>query len=245
MANELVNSSFKAYGDIEALTAYCAPIAKSSFSPFAKPEDVAAVALWAHSKKIPLIDALGHVALFNGKLAPDSHLITGILQKAGIAVEVIEDYAPIYTYSGPDGDFTHDVVHKNPDKFDVYYSKDATTNAYKRNKEEKGTKTIVMQGDLVDYRTTLRFIRPGKNGVRTAIGQFSIQDATLAGLMMKDNWAKYPKQCLYARASTIGAKRIADDLIYGAYTPDELGGLDVELNDYQSDEVEYTEIEKD
>ncbi len=47
-------------GNIKALIEFCTPIAQSGISSFARPEQVAAVALWSKSKSIDLIDALSH-----------------------------------------------------------------------------------------------------------------------------------------------------------------------------------------
>jgi hypothetical protein len=52
-----------------------------------------------------------------------------------------------------------------------------------------------------------------------------MDDAGLAGLAGKDNWKKYPKNMLFARAISNGQKWFVPDAFNGAtvYTPDELG----------------------
>jgi hypothetical protein len=53
---------------------------------------------------------------------------------------------------------------------------------------------------------------------------FSIEDARRAGLAQGDNWRKYPKNMLFARAMSNGARWYCPDVFAGpAYTPDELG----------------------
>ena len=53
---------------------------------------------------------------------------------------------------------------------------------------------------------------------------FSIEDAKRAGLLNGDNWKKYPRNMLFARALSNGAKWYCPDVFGGpVYTPDELG----------------------
>ena len=54
-------------------------------------------------------------------------------------------------------------------------------------------------------------------------------DAKRAGLADKQNWKRYPRQMLTARAVTeLGRTLFADDLILGeAYTPEEVGHVGV------------------
>lgn len=85
-------------------------------------------------------------------------------------------------------------------------------------------------------RTTLRREHVGQflpQGVRLesaprdwdslGTSEFTIEDARRAGLLDKDNWKRYPRSMLFARALTAGARWYTPDLFDGpAYTPDEL-----------------------
>lgn len=51
---------------------------------------------------------------------------------------------------------------------------------------------------------------------------FSIEDATKAGLMVKEVWKKWPRNMLYSRALSNGCRWYASEILIGAYTPDEL-----------------------
>ncbi len=63
--------------------------------------------------------------------------------------------------------------------------------------------------------------RPGFGPVR---GFFCVADAQKAGLIGKDNWKKWLRSMLRARAVSDGARQIAPDLLAGmSYTPEELG----------------------
>jgi len=52
-----------------------------------------------------------------------------------------------------------------------------------------------------------------------------MEDAGNAGLIARDNWKKYPRNMLFSRAMSNGAKWHCPDVGAGApiYTPDELG----------------------
>jgi hypothetical protein len=55
--------------------------------------------------------------------------------------------------------------------------------------------------------------------------EFTMADARTAGLASGDNWKKFPRNMLFARAISNGAKFFTPDVFAGApiYTPDELG----------------------
>ena len=64
------------------------------------------------------------------------------------------------------------------------------------------------------------------DGVMIEVGEsaFTIDDAKAAGLVNGDNWKKYPRNMLFARALSNGAKWYCPDVFGGpVYTPDELG----------------------
>lgn len=66
----------------------------------------------------------------------------------------------------------------------------------------------------------------GKEKIGTS--KFTMEDAKQAGLEFKDNWKKYPKNMLFARAISNGQKWFVPDAFNGAtvYTPDEMGATE-------------------
>ena len=70
-------------------------------------------------------------------------------------------------------------------------------------------------------------------GERIGTSEFSMADAKAAGLSSNDNWRKFPRNMLFARAISNGAKWYCPDLSGGPlYTPDELGAtIDGETGD--------------
>lgn len=55
--------------------------------------------------------------------------------------------------------------------------------------------------------------------------KYTIEDATAAGAMSKDNWRKFPSAMLRARCVSSMARALFPDCIMGAYTPDEMGAV--------------------
>jgi hypothetical protein len=76
--------------------------------------------------------------------------------------------------------------------------------------------------EMTNEACELEFYEAGK-----AVGKsrFDLKDAAAAGLSGKDNWKKWPRNMLFARAISNGVKWYAPDIFNGAtvYTPDELG----------------------
>ena len=78
----------------------------------------------------------------------------------------------------------------------------------------------------IDFTTEYTFTRykliNGKERVMTSKGYFSRSEAIQAGLIEKDNWAKYTRIMVGVRAFTLGARDIADDVIMGVMETTEL-----------------------
>jgi len=73
-----------------------------------------------------------------------------------------------------------------------------------------------------DKVCSIRFIYKGKPA---GVSTFSMEDAATAGLTKNPTWRAHPRNMLFARAISNGAKWYAPDVSAGApiYTPDELG----------------------
>jgi len=67
----------------------------------------------------------------------------------------------------------------------------------------------------------------------TWVESFSIDDAKLAGIY-KNQWLKYPKDMLFARALSRLARQLFPDVICGCYVTGEISDLPVSQNDFVS-----------
>lgn len=236
---QIVTSS----GKIEALLDYCKPIAESGISPFRDPGQVAAVALWSLDKDINLIDALSHAFILNGKIAIDSHLIRGLLQKAGVTHKYLKNYKKIYNYIFKDQVYEQEDIDSNPEMFKIFFNIDALKEWRTNNPDKKAITTVLRSAQPIDIVTEIEFTRIRNNKVTTHVSSFSIKDAEVAGLLTKTNWQNYPKLCLAARAYVIGAREIADDIIFGMYNPDELGFDGISKVEEVTEAIDYVEVE--
>ena len=62
-----------------------------------------------------------------------------------------------------------------------------------------------------------------ENGEDVFESSFTMEDAKRAKLHGKDNWQSYPRNMLFARALSNGARLVCPHVINGAYVPEELG----------------------
>jgi len=71
------------------------------------------------------------------------------------------------------------------------------------------------RADTTDKRCDITFFAVGKDGERKEIGKswFTIDEAKVAGLMGKDNWKKFPRSMLFARAISAGYKQHCPDAL--------------------------------
>lgn len=88
----------------------------------------------------------------------------------------------------------------------------------------------VKQTGKYNYRVTLHtenecVIDFFENKEKVGTSTFTMKDAAAAGLNLKDNWKKYPRNMLFARAIANGQKWYCPDVFNGVtvYTPDEMG----------------------
>lgn len=61
------------------------------------------------------------------------------------------------------------------------------------------------------------------NGKPVFTSSYTLEDAKKAGLLGKDMWQKYPRNMLFARSLSNGARICCPELVTGVYTPEELG----------------------
>lgn len=94
------------------------------------------------------------------------------------------------------------------------------------------TAAAIKQTGKYNYRVTEHTeqvcrIKFFENGQEVGVSSFTMDDARSAGLTGKDNWKKYPRNMLFARAISNGQKWYAPDVYNGVtvYTPDEMGAI--------------------
>lgn len=103
-----------------------------------------------------------------------------------------------------------------------------------------GSAKSIHSGDIkpVDRRTTIKFERYGEE----EIVDYMWSDATSQGLINKDNWKRMPKEMMYARCLTKGANRVAQDLLMGLYSTDEMADVIPNVNVKRDDDGQIQEV---
>jgi hypothetical protein len=91
--------------------------------------------------------------------------------------------------------------------------------------------------EIIDHGNETCVIEFFEENKSIGISKFTIEDAEMAELLKKDNWKFYPKNMLFNRALSNGAKWFCPDLFNGqsVYTPGELPG---ELGETESERSE-------
>lgn len=95
----------------------------------------------------------------------------------------------------------------------------------------------------------------GSKFEKVGLSAFTMADAKKAGLELKDNWKKYARNMLFARALSNGQKWYAPDVFGGTtvYTPDEMGAvtdeegniIDAQAKDVNTLQIAATAMEYD
>jgi hypothetical protein len=202
----------------------------------------AAIALYIKTKELglPFITGIDHMFDVNGKTALDVHSMRALVLKAGtIHWELVHDFVPLYKYI----DSTKQTVAIGTDESCLPYgyellkgnTEDEKKEDFKRLTSIGATAVfksvdkvpITANQSLFNYIMKYKFTRIIKYGNTTKelveYGEFSMLDAINAGLhLKKDNtinisspWLVYTRTMLEHRSWTFGARKIADDILFG------------------------------
>ena len=158
----------------------------------------------------------------NGKPAMSTHLIRALLLQKGITIKKDFDFEPMF----------------------AYYDAEEVEGKWVARKVQVGDKQVAVQRGVaplslidttryiagnkeVDRGTQFTFERRLKQEDGTfkdmkVVTRFTMGDAGRAGLLDKDNWQKYPPRMLDARASMVGSREIASDILFGMQSISEL-----------------------
>lgn len=178
-------------------------------------EDVVVCLMAGQELGIPFVVSLSQIYPIDGKPSLGVHIIKGLMLKNKILFEKTEDCVPLFMFIKKDKEGKPVIVDGKPDVISI-------------ESKDKRPENTATNNKPVGYRVTYKFTREmkmpsGKYKEQVAYGSFSTLDAKEAELHEKTNWKRYWKRMLDARAFSIGAREIADDIICGMLTPDELG----------------------
>jgi len=210
--DELATLDYADFSTPARMLALGTVLAKSQLVPLKKPEDVVVALMTGKELGLPFVTSVTQIYPINGRPTLGVHIQKAILLNNGVTFMKIEDAIEIYSYVKNVGDKFEEILQGTKDE------------------QPADTKK-----KLIGFRTTYEFSREikrpsGKYKEITAKSSFSTMEAATADLLDKDVWKKYYKRMLDARAFTIGAREIADDLLLGIYSPNEVSN-DYYIND--------------
>ena len=142
---------------------------------------------------------------------------------------------PVKWYKDFAGNFYRD-YQLNTQKFGIAINKNQMAEITKSGK----IAVYRVPAQPIDYITEYEMTRIVNGKEMTAIGRFSFNEATQAGMFDKDTYKKYPRILIGHRAFTYAARDIASDVIFGCMETTELKIV----SGKELDNVELLEVEE-
>jgi hypothetical protein len=97
--------------------------------------------------------------------------------------------------------------------------------------------------ELNERICTLKLIRSDRRGHGSEfVYSFTIEQASLANYLKKDNWMKHPKDMLFARCLSSAARKFMPDIIMNCYVHGELDGDDIFVTPIHSNQEQIETI---
>lgn len=254
-------SSLVTFSSFDDLRTYAGEVAKSKFTPLKTAGDVLAAILTGQELGFKPMFSANNIHPVNGRSTLGVHAIAKILLENGIKIEVLRDYEPCVNFVMWSGV-------KDSDGNKLAYLEDANGKEVKRTPDGRapeGTRPTILRQDFADldekahevkgkkvvcFKTVIKLTRKvkqpdGTYETVTATDSFSTADAAQADLLKKDNWKGYPRPMCYARALSLVAHKIADDLLGGLPETTEYAdvkGIKYTLKENGEAEIEEAEV---
>ena len=201
---------------------------------------------------IHVIEANGREIIYTG-----IHIITAVLIKAGVKIEILKDFAPLYQYTELSTEGS--VIKRDTNKQVILLrtlKENELTDKHKIISEtdmtfEAGRIPVFKHENPYDYITSVKLSRTFDKVLNEIPISYTLQDAIDAGLMKgisstkevikgKDNWIKHTKTMLRNRAIAIAGRIIAADKLGSTYEYSEV--VDVTNDPTYSDDEKIINI---
>lgn len=204
---KFIDDTFAALGKMSAIAKI---VSQSKLSPLKTEADVTIAIITGNQYGFPLMTSIGNIYPISGRPALSTHLHRALILKHKIFFEYIYNFEPVYDYLAKKGDKIV-VVGRGVAK-------------------EKPENTVLGKV-AVDRITKISFERQikqpdGSYRTMKVVSEFTMVEASNAGLLDKDTWINFPARMLDARAFNIGARAIASDILLGIYSISELAEIE-------------------
>lgn len=216
-----------AVAQLENINRLAEVFVKGALCPLKNVSDITIAIITGNQLGLPFMTSINSIYPINGKPAMSTHLIRALLLQKGITIKKDFDFEPMFAF------YEGEIVEGK-----LVAKKIKTKNNAGQEIEipvQRGiapislidTTKYVVGNKEVDRITQFTFERrlrqeDGTYKDMTVVSRFTMQDATRAGLTDKDNWIKYPPRMLDARASMVGSREIASDILFGMQSISEL-----------------------
>jgi hypothetical protein len=162
----------------------------------------------ANYMHLPIPYVLANAFPINGKLAYNTRMKKALAVGKGLRLEVICNYKPLRRFVNPDREdiiVLEETILGN--SLYVIYNNLLEYELDETKHKDKIKLVIVPEefGPIYDYITQIKgsidiIDSTGKVHTVEGVGEFRYSEAATAELISKDNWRKYPKDCIFARA---------------------------------------------
>jgi len=190
----------------EELLNFAGILVQAKMCQFKEPADALIALVTGQELGLGLSAVLGGIYVIEGRPSLGVHIKKAILLQNSIIYKKTRDMETYYNFV--------EIVNDKATLIAKGYLDEQPPNTKKK---------------AIDTRTEYLFTRyfntPRGIVKNTAIGMFSVQEATSAGLTEKNNWKNYLRDMLSSRAFSRGANEIADDLLNGMLSFSELADI--------------------
>lgn len=170
---------------------------------------------------LPFMTSISYIYPIKGRPSMSIHLHRALLLSNGITFTKNRDFEDVYAFLKVDDEGkVVKIKNKNNEAVPVILSKGTID----KKPEKKCALKVI---DKITEYTFKRLIKLPNNNWETIkiISNFTLKEAGIAGLLDKENWVKYERRMLEARAFTIGSKEIAADLLLGIPSINEMADM--------------------
>lgn len=223
---ELATLDYDDFSTPGRMLALAEVLVKGEMCPLKKPADVVIALMTGRSLGLPFIQSITQIYPINGRPSLGTHIQKGLALTNFILYKRTRHYAPVYEYVEKDNNGkpkTKTVIVQGkevsvPDVVSVGFLDEQPDNTFKREIDR-----------VTEYELERDIQLPSGRWVTIKqTGSFSLSEAKTAGLLEKENWKKYPKDMLDARAFDRAMSEIGDDVKQGLKSPEILSEGDVQ-----------------
>ena len=215
---ELASLDYDDFSTPGRMLALADVLVKGKMCPLKEPADVVIALMTGKELGVPFIASITQIYPINGTPTLGTHIQKGLALSNGIIYTRTRHYEARYMFVEVDEKGNPVLVNNKP----------VTVSTGFLEEQPVGTKKKEIDR-VTEYELTREMQLPsGKFVTIKQKGSFSLSEAKIADLLIKDNWKLYPKDMLDARAFDRAMSEIADDIKHGLKSPEIISGGEIQ-----------------